>query len=324
MAIFNDGYSNIDVKLIYADNELAKHAYEFGREGESIHYSLKEIYEENDKDCKDFVSSLINGKTFPKYCFEGHRISFQVTGISRICLSQLTRDNAIFCSGTQGTKVLNQEYNIPKNIYNNEKIMSELREAQEHLERAYQICCEENLPYPESRYILIGSHTINCNCSYTPSSFSRACFSRTNNSFCDELNYVYRKMYFEVCKFIKTLKDKNSKMIWEWLINEKNCINDGIYQRASIFNSDFSPLQNKDSEYKPEVPAQNDWRKSCWKMELERMYKEEPHLLTEKEKKEIEYWTNEEDLVTTFDENNPWTPNKMIKGCYYYEERKDV
>lgn len=325
MATFNPGYKNIKVRLLYADEDLAKHTYEFGREGESIHYDLREFYNEDDEECDEFISNIINSKTFPKFCLEGHRISFAVEGISRICLSQLTRDNAIFCSGTQGTKVLDQTYNIPLNIYNDKDIMSEIEIAQEHLEQAYQKCCEKNLPYPESRYILIGSHTINCNCSFTPSAFVRACHSRTNNSFCDELNYVYRKMFYELTKFINLLQNYHSKMLWQWLINEENCINDKYYKRASIFNSDFTPLINNNYK-KPDTPAQNDWRKSCWKLELERIYKEEPYLLTESEKEEIKYWLTipNDMLPTTFDEDNMWTPRQMVKRANFYKENYDA
>ena len=314
MATFNNGYKNIQVNLIYADDCLAKHVYEFGREGESIHYDLPDKYDCNNQDCNDFINNLIKGKTFPKYCFEGHRISFEVKGISRICLSQLTRDNAIFCSGTQGTKVLPQVYNIPCNIYQDSEIMEYLIAGQTYLEKAYKLCCEKNLPYPESRYILIGSHTINCNCSFTVSAFVRACYSRTNNSFCDELNYVYRKMYHELVKFISEISDNNSKRLWSWLINENNCINDAYYTRASIFNSDFTPLLNKNKP-KPEISAQNDWRKSCWKIELERILEDEPWLLTEHEKEEIRYWKSIEtnDLPTSFDETSKWCPSNMIK-----------
>lgn len=321
---FNEGYKNTEVKLIYADKELAKHAYEFGREGESIHYDLTEKYDENNYDCLSFVDNLINGKTFPKYCLEGHRINFEVKGISRICLSQLTRDNAIFCSGTQGTKVLDQTYNIPLNIYNDKDIMSELTIAQEHLEKAYQKCCEKNLPYPESRYILIGSHTINCNCSFTVSSFVRACYSRTNNSFCDELNYVYRKMFHEITTFINNLDSELDKKIWKWLINEKNCINDEYYTRATIFNSDFSPLEQTKRPL-PKNFAQNDWRNSCWKLELERILVEEPWLLTDKEKNEIKYWIKipKDQLPTTFDETNYWSPREMIKRANFIQGVND-
>ena len=325
MAHFNEGYKNIQVKLIYADKDLAKHAYEFGREGESIHYDLPEQYSPKHTDCLLFVDNLINGKTFPKFCLEGHRISFEVKGISRICLSQLTRDNAIFCSGTQGTKVLDQTYNIPLNIYNDKDIMKELTEAQEHLERAYQMCCEKDLPYPESRYILIGSHTINCNCSFTPAAFVRACYSRTNNSFCDELNYVYRKMFYELKKFINSLDGQLDKAIWEWLINENNCINDKYYTRASIFNSDFSPLEQQKHQL-PRIPAQNDWRNSCWKLELERMLVEEPWLLTEKEVNEIRHWLSieKDKLPTTFIKGNYWSPAEMVKRADFYKENKNA
>ena len=67
MAKFNNGYENITVKLLYADDKLAKHAYEFGREGESIHYNLTERYSKYEDECVDFVNNLIEGKTFPKY-----------------------------------------------------------------------------------------------------------------------------------------------------------------------------------------------------------------------------------------------------------------
>lgn len=321
---FNNGYKHITVKLLYADSDLAKHAYEFGREGESIHYELPERYDENEYECKRFIGNLINGKTFPKYCLEGHRISFNVKGISRICLSQLTRDNAIFCSGTQGTKVLSQEYNIPMNIYADKEIMRNIKKAQKYLETAYQLCCEKNIPYPESRYILIGSHTINCNCSFTLSAFVRACYSRTNNSFCDELNYVYRKMFHELDVFIHQLNDQNSRKLWQHFVNEKNCINDEPYTRASIFNNDFMPKHNTFNNYTVETPAQNDWRKSCWKMELERIYDEEAYLLTSREIEEIEYWKRipDKELPTTFDEESCWSPANMIKQANYKEHKK--
>lgn len=325
MAKFNNGYSNIKVKLLNIDENLAKHVYEFGRWGESIHYDLPEKYDKSNEECIKLIDSIIDGTTFPKYSFEGHRFNFSVENISRIALSQLTRDRAIFCSGTHGTMPVKQEYNIPMNIYSNYEIMDKVIKAQNLLEEAYVECLKQEIPYPEARYILMGNLVINCNCSFTPLDFSRACYSRTNNSFCDEVNYIYRKMYYELTKSIDNLTDDNSKKLWKWLINEKKCINDDYYFRASIFNSDFSMDFSKDVK----VNAQNDWRKSCWKLELERIYDYEPHLLTDKEKNIILKWRtieqNGDILPTTYDENDEYIGKNYISTInkeYYYGNAK--
>lgn len=323
MAKFNKGYSNIKVKLLsFEGDNLAKRAYQFGVYGSDAYRIPDAEYEENKMEVKRFVSEVLNGTTFPKFLMEATRIEFSIEGISRICLAQLTRDNAIFCSESHGLRPLSQEFNIPLNIANDESIMSKLEQAQKLLEKAYIECCEKEIPFPESRYICLHSQTISLTCSFTPASFARACYSRTNNSFCDELNYVYRKMFYELMKAILSLKDKNSQVLWGWLINEKKCIDDNFYERTNVFNGDFLPFDNTPVK----APAQNDWRKSCWKMELERMAEEEFWLLTEKELKEIERWKIVEgtglELPTTYDKKLPRAAKNSIKTMPYYKESK--
>lgn len=323
MAKFNKGYSNIKVKLLsFEGNNLAKRAYRFGVFGSDSYEIPNDNYKRDKYEVKRFVQEVLDGTTFPKFLMEATRIEFAVEGISRICLAQLTRDNAIFCSESHGLRPLSQEFNIPLNIYNDASIMEKLAKAQELLESAYVECCEKEIPFPESRYICLHSQTISLTCSFTPAAFARSCYSRTNNSFCDELNYVYRKMFFELRRAICELDDENSLTLWNWLINEKNCIDDNFYKRTNVFNGDFLPFENRPVKR----PAQNDWRKSCWKMELERMLHEEPYLLTQKEAKEIARWQIVESagitLPTTYDENLPRAAKNSIKTMPYYKENK--
>lgn len=324
MAKFNKGYKNIKVTLNNFEGEnLAKRCYEFSVYGSDAFDLPNKEYVKTSKDVKRFVKELKNGLTFPKFAFLGTRIDFSIEGISRICLAQLTRDGAIFCSESHGLRPLSQTFNIPLNIYNDKSIMSKLERAQKILEDAYVEACEKEIPFPESRYICLHSQTISLTASYTPLDFAKYCFSRTNNSFCDELNYVYRKMFYEIKKAISDIKDENSKEIWEWLINERKCIDDSYYTRTNVFNGDFSQLEAK--SYIVARPAQNDWRKSCWKMELERMLKEEPNLLTEREIKTIKTWKlqedNGKDLFTTYDENNYRVSKNSIRTMPYYKEK---
>lgn len=319
MSVFNNGYSGISVKLISFNGEsMAKDCYEFSQYGLDRTQVFFEEYNKESKNVKTFVDELLDGTTFPKMALTGQRFSFSIEGISRICLAQLTRDSAIFCSESHGLRPLSQEFNIPMNIYRDESIMAKLSKAQEILEEAYIEACEKEIPFPESRYLCLHSQTISLTASFTASDFTRSCKSRTNNSFCDELNYVYRKMFVCLKNAINEIKDKNSKRIWEWLINERKCIDDDYYKRTNVFNGDFS-LLSEDEKIKPAKPAQNDWRKSCWKMELERIMTEEPYLLTEKERATIKSWmVNDVDLPTTYDDNDVRAAKNAIKNMDYY------
>ena len=222
---------------------------------------------------------------------------------------------------------MSQDFNIPMSIYNDKFIMEKLEQAQSLLEEAYIYACEKEYPTIESRYIGLHCQTISLTASYTISDFVRSCHSRTSSNFCDECNYVYRLMYRElVNKINREVIDKLSYKLWNWLVPENKCINDGIYTRERLFNSDFTSEGN----HKPELPALNDWRKSGWKMELERMLTDNNNYLTDKEKEIICNWLRNEllngtdSLPTTYDKNQPDVAVNLIKRMYYYKEKHDA
>ena len=323
MATFNEGYKNISVELIGFDGEeFARKCYEFGIFGRDSYEFPSPYYNECSNESEKFIEELERGVTFPKFAMNA-RVEFAIRGISRICLAQLTRDCAIFCSESHGLRPLTQEFNIPLNIYNDESIMSKVKAAQDLLEEAYIEACEKEYPYPETRYICLHSQTISLTASYTISDFVRSCYSRTNNSFCDELNYVYRKMYYELMNRVRHLTNPDSKRIYNWLLQEKKCIDDNYYKRTNVFNGDFSP--NESQGHVAKAAAQNDWRKSCWKLELERIAMQEPELLTDKEYREICQWcfTANNDLPTTYDQDNERVAKNAIKKMPYYKEKKN-
>lgn len=316
MAIIHKGYKNIKVKLLNFDDKLLDKCSEFGRFGD---HELK-IPSASQYRSK-IVNDIINGKTFPKYAISGTRIDFEIQGISRICLAQLTRDPAIFRSESHGVRPLSMEYNVPLNIISDKTIMSKFIKAVDLLEECYIEACEKGIPYPESRYLGLHCQTISLCCSFTPSDFVRACYSRTNNSFCDELNYVYRKMFYCLKQSINSIKDVDCRRLWQWIINEEKCINDKFYTRTEVFKGDFMPsiASKKDNG----TGAVNDWRKSCWKTELERIIVEEPWLLTDSEKKEISKNYCKKDVYTSYTGKLQQSPENAIKNTDYYKEHRD-
>lgn len=322
---FNNGYNNIEVSMLdFVGDKLAKKVYEFGRFSHDF-YPTKtpDIYVENDATCCKLIDKIIEGTTLPKFAMQGTRITFAVKGISRICLAQLTRDKAIFASAGGGVYPLTQEFNIPMNIYNDASLMSKLTKAQELLEEAYVEACEKEIPALEARYLGLHCQTINICCSYELSDFVRSCYSRTSSNFCDECNYVYRLMYRRLQDYISVcMYDTNSIKLCKWLFDEKKCINDTTYKREHLYNSDFTP----DDTYKPSMNAINDWRKSCWKMELERMYHKGNGYLTKRERSIIRNWLDKEKsgevLSTTYDSNQPYVAKNAIKDYDYYKDVK--
>lgn len=317
----HEGYKDIKVKVLNFDKNLLEHAYSFGRFGRDSYKFPNEYYTTHD--LIEFLNELKQGITFPKYCFEGTRIDFQIEGISRICLAQLTRDNAIFCSESHGLRPLSMELNLPLSVINDDEVMERVIKAQSLLEEAYCIACEHELPYPETRYIGLHAQTISCNVSFTPASFKRSCFSRTNNSFCDELNYVYRKMFNAFKEAVVCCDSLNNKL-WDWLLPEKSCIDDNYYTRTNVFNGDFNWNEINKGPYE-NIPAQNDWRKSGWKLELERIYNYEPYLLTDKEKSLIKGMLKIDStlLPTSYDCSKERVAKNAIKNMDYYKEAKD-
>ena len=324
MAVFHEGYKDIKVKLLsWEGNNIAKRVYEFGRLSNDFNYELTKEYDEKHEDCIKLINKIIEGTTLPKFALMGTRMEFEICGISRICLAQLTRDNAIFASQGGGVFPLTMDYNIPLSLYNIPEVMERVTKAQELIEEAYIIACEKEVPALEARYIGMHAQTISLTASYTIADFVRSCYSRTSSNFCDECNYVYRLMYRVLRKAILyEVRDKNSLALWKWLIPENRCINDSTYKRERLYNSDFT----WDKDYRPKNPAINDWRKSCWKLELERMYYDGTGYLTDKEYVHIAEWQHWEDndqvLPTTYDNTQPDVAKNMIKTMPYYREVK--
>ena len=321
MAKYHEGYKDIKVTLLNFDGEdFAKHVYEFGRLSHDYNRTLTEKYDCRNDDCKALISKIINGTTLPKFALQGKRLEFRIEGISRICLAQITRDCAIFASGSGGVYPLTQDFNIPLSIIQEDDIMDRLKKAQELLEEAYILACEKEIPSIEARYIGLHCQTISLTASYTYSDFVRSCYSRTSSNFCDECNLVYRLMYRELRDKMQNINDPLSLQLLYWIFAEEKCINDKTYTRERLFASDFT-----DSTYKPELPAINDWRKSGWKKELERMYYDCTGWLTEKERKLISEWLSHEDcgeLPTSYDHEWPDNLTNAIKRMPYYKEVK--
>lgn len=327
---FNNGYENIKVQLLdWAGDDLARQVYMFGRLSHDFIDELPKEYDENNPDCIKLIDKIIAGTTLPKYALQGTRINFAIYDISRICLAQITRDPAFFASASTGVFPLTQEFNIPMSIYQDESIMNKLKQAQSILEDAYIEACEKEIPSIEARYIGLHCQVISLSASYTPVDFVRACYSRTSSNFCDECNYVYRLMYNEIKQAINNLKDKQSIKLWKWLLPESKCINDKLYTRERLFNSDFT---YSEEAWNLKTHALNDWRNSGWKLELERMLAFKPELLTEKEKTTIMQWKQDETinevannhklLKTTYDNTQKDVLVNAIKTMDYYKEHR--
>ena len=107
MGRFVEGYKEISVNLIdFKGDDLARAACKFGALGEFYEGADKLPYDPNHPHFQKVVDEIISGRTFPKYCFEGSNIAFQINNISRICLAQLTREKGFFCSQSGDTRPL--------------------------------------------------------------------------------------------------------------------------------------------------------------------------------------------------------------------------
>lgn len=324
---FHNGYKDIKVTLVdWAGNNFAKKVYEFGRLSHDFDEVLPEEYTERNPNCIKLINKIIDGTTLPKYAMQGTRLVFRIEGISRICLAQLTRDSAIFASQGGGVHPLTQDFNMPLSILQYDDVMEKVKQAQYLLEEAYIMLAEREVPALEARYIGLHSQTISLTAAYTPADFVRSCYSRTSSNFCDECNYVYRLMYKELRNAMSTLSDINSYNLWVWIAPENKCINDGIYERERLYNSDFTDWEQR--VYEPKLPAINDWRKSCWKTELERMYVTGNGYLTNREQELIRKWCKEEsegnELDTSYDPDASDVLKNAIKRMDYYKEHRYV
>ena len=321
MGKFYNGYENIKVKLInFAGNDLARQVILFGRNAEFFEDPGDKEYSPNDPQSERIINEIINGKTFPKYAFEGHSVAFEIKNISRICLAQLTREKGFFCSASGDVRPLTQEFVTPRAIYQNKEWMNRLEKIERDIEDLYIDMCEAGIPYMESRYFGFHAQTISLTYTAPMMNWLRSCNSRTENNFADEINYIYRLMLRELKTAIKNeVTDPLSIKLWNWLITFAD--KKSWYKREHTYNNDFERFKTPDG-YKFEEYAHNDWRKSSWKIELERIYKEEPELLFPGEAEMIEKWMNLEkegkELPSTYKANEPYTAETRIKTVDYY------
>lgn len=321
MGKFYNGYENIKVKLInFAGNDLARQVVLFGQNAEFFEDPGDKEYSPNDPQSERIIDEIMNGKTFPKYAFEGHSVAFEIKNISRICLAQLTREKGFFCSASGDVRPLTQEFITPRAIYQNKEWMNRLEKIERDIEDLYIDMCEAGIPYMESRYFGFHAQTISLTYTAPMMNWLRSCNSRTENNFADEINYIYRLMLRELKTAIKNeVTDPLSIKLWNWLITFAD--NKSWYKRDHTYNNDFERFKTPDN-YKFDEYAHNDWRKSSWKIELERIYKEEPELLFPGEAEMIEKWMNLEkegkELPSTYKADEPYTAETRIKTVDYY------
>ena len=111
------------------------------------------------------------------------------------------------------------------------------------------------------------------------------------------------------------------KKLWNWLLTFAD--NKKAYTRDHTYNNDFERFSLPDNYVQDEC-AHNDWRKSSWKLELEKIYKEKPELLFPGEKEMIERWMAIEKenlpLPTTYDSESPLVAKNRIKTMDYYKK----
>lgn len=321
MGKFYNGYENIKVKLInFAGNDLARQVVLFGQNAEFFEDPGDKEYSPNDPQSERIIGEIINGKTFPKYTFEGHSVAFEIKNISRICLAQLTREKGFFCSASGDVRPLTQEFITPRAIYQNKEWMNRLEKIERDIEDLYIDMCEAGIPYMESRYFGFHAQTISLTYTAPMMNWLRSCNSRTENNFADEINYIYRLMLRELKTAIKNeVTDPLSIKLWNWLITFAD--NKSWYKRDHTYNNDFERFKTPDG-YKFDEYAHNDWRKSSWKIELERIYKEEPELLFPGEAEMIEKWMKLEkegkELPSTYKADELYTAETRIKITDYY------
>lgn len=323
MAKFRDGYENISVKLIdWKGDDLARAVSEFGKLGEFYEGAESLEYSQDNPHFQKVIDEIINGKTFAKYAFEGSKISFQINNISRICLAQLTREKGFFCSQSGDTRPLTQDIIVPKAIHNNKQWMEKLEKIQNDLEDLYTDICESGITYMDARYIGLHSQTISLCYTADVIQWLNSCNSRTENNFADEINYVYRLMRYELVKAINGLSDKLSKKLWLWLLDKSD--KKTFYKRDHTYNNDFSRFETPEG-FSFDEPAHNDWRKSSWKLELEKMYEKNPELLLPGEKEMIEKWIVLENeginLPTTYEKDSKYSAVTRIKQMDYYRRK---
>lgn len=323
MAIFYNGFENISVEIISCvGNDLAKNVCCFGQHAE-FYEGLTSVndYNENDDFCKQIVDEIINNVTFPKYALQGHSVTFSIRGISRVCLAQFTREGTddtgtFFCSASSGTRPLTQEQIIPMNIYSRKDWMSKLTKINSELEELYCEMLTEGIPFMDARYIMPHSQTIDICYTASMNSFIKSCVKRFDNCIADEINYLYRLMLNAIKKYVAdTVTDTLSIKLWNWLFSKCDV---KTYSTNLTYRNDFTRFKLPENVVFNEN-AHNDWRKSQWKLELERLYFNNPELLLPGEMTMITEWLSKNELDATYDENDHFTPQSAVKNMHYYK-----
>ncbi len=323
MAKISRGYENISVDLIHwVGEDLAKQVWDFGKNGET--YRFRQDYSPTDPDVEYFIGEVIAGRTFPKYVLEGARVAFRLNNISRINLAQVTREQGFFCSETSAGMPMRQELILPGNLYDRPGFLERYTRIIEELEDMYSELAEDDIPYPDMRYIMPHNETISLTYTTENGKFMRSCASRTDSGWCDEINYMYRLMRYELEKRVEQLQDPLSKKLWQWLLAKSYKVKP--FTRPNSYNEDFKQVPVTEKDVFTESSVCN-FTKSFWKEELERMYKEEPYLLTEYEKQTIESWQDktDEELVaeSLYDATDPKAVNQAIKNAPYYRTKEN-
>lgn len=328
MAKFYNGFENIKVELInYAGNDLAKRVCCFGQHAEFYEgLQSSDDYSPDNKFCKQIVDEIVNGVTFPKYALQGHNVTFSVSGISRVCLAQFTREGTndtgtFFCSASSGTRPLTQEQVIPMNIYSNADWMERYRHINEELESLYCEILSSGVPFMDARYIMPHAQTIDICYVAAMSSFIGSCKKRFDNCIADEINYIYRLMLRALKTAIaRDVTDPLSLKLWNWLLNMCDIKK---YSTNLTYRNDFARYPTPDGVVFEEG-AHNDWRKSQWKLELERIFVDQPELLLPGEADMIADWiileADGKELPATYRSDAPYTPEETIKKMNYYKE----
>lgn len=328
MAKFNNGFENIKVELVnYAGNDLAKRVCCFGQHAE-FYEGLRSVndYSSDNPFCKQIVDEIVTNVTFPKYALQGHSVTFSISGISRVCLAQFTREGTndtgtFFCSASSGTRPVTQVQNIPMNIYKNKDWMERYSKINEQLEELYCEILSHGIPFMDARYIMPHAQVIDICYTASMSSFIGSCRKRFDNCIADEINYIYRLMLDELKKHIADeVTDPLSIKLWNWLI-DKCDIN--TYSTNLTYRNDFTRYNLPDG-FAFEENAHNDWRNSQWKLELERIFYEKPQLLLKGEALMIQNWLEKErqgeELPATYNACDSFTPQQSVKKMEYYKE----
>lgn len=321
MANLINGYKDIRVELLDSPgNDLARKVYEFSKNFEFSYY--KDVpYDENNPVCSEFVNRIWR-KLYPKYLHDGLTLAFRINGISRICLAQLTREKGIFMSTSHGAQPLDQELIIPKAIYENKEWLQKFGDICKELEELYIQMAEAGISYMDARYIMPHCQTIRLAYCPTMGQFIHSAKSRLRHGFADEINWIYRLMRKELYKVRDNCTDKNSVMLWNYVIGQ--CKDKEPYLREGTYNNDWQLVPDPDG-YVFTEPAYNDWRKSSWRKELQELYDAgDVTMLDELDIAMIKKWQNtpEDELYTTYDPEYKNTFVQTIKTTKYYKEHR--